>query len=81
MGFYHESGTRKDGVDIGSEEKYTDLKRRAEKRMAQIDALPPNVREIVHEYGWDPVKLLLDLGAKSPRQIEHIIKACRGEQK
>lgn len=81
MSPYHPSNTRKDGVEIGSDEHYADLKGRAEKRMEKIDALPPKIRALVHEYGWDAVKALMDLGAKSPGQIEHIILACRGADK
>ena len=48
------------------------------RRMAKIDALSPKMRAVVHEYGWEPVKLLMDLGATNPAQVEHIIRAIRG---
>lgn len=48
------------------------------KRMARIDSLPQPVRLLVHEYGWDPVKIFLDLGLTSPRHIEHNIRMVRG---
>lgn len=50
------------------------------RRMARIDSLSPEIRRIVHIYGWEPVALLMDLGAKSPAHIEHIIRACIGLQ-
>lgn len=53
-------------------------KEQSERRMARIDALPPAHRALVHEYGWEPVKLLMDLGAKRAGHIEHIIRAIRG---
>lgn len=49
-----------------------------QRRMAVIDALPQKMRLVIHEYGWEPVKLLMDLGVKSPQQVEHIIRAIRG---
>ncbi len=48
------------------------------RRMAAIDALHPEMRKLVHEYGWEPVRLLMELGAKRPGHVEHIIRACRG---
>lgn len=57
------------------------VKERAEKRFRVIDNLPREVRELVHEYGWEAVKLLMELGAKSPGQMRHIIKTIRGQEK
>lgn len=51
------------------------------RRMAQIDALPPVHRALVHEYGWEPVKMLMDLGARRAAHIEHIIRAIQGRDK
>jgi hypothetical protein len=51
------------------------------RRMAQIDALGPVHRALVHEYGWEPVKMLMDLGAKRAAHIEHIIRAIQGRDK
>lgn len=47
------------------------------KRMGRIDALPQPIRFLIHEYGWDPVKIFLDLGLTSPRHIEHNIRVIR----
>ena len=47
------------------------------RRMARIDSLPQPIRLLIHEYGWDPVRIFLDLGLKSPRQIEHNIRMVR----
>jgi hypothetical protein len=49
----------------------------AKKRMARIDSLPQPIRLLIHEYGWDPVRIFLDLGLTSPRQIEHNIRSVR----
>lgn len=52
------------------------------RRMAKIDALGPVHRALVHEYGGgEPVKLLMDLGAKRASHIEHIIRSIQGRDK
>jgi hypothetical protein len=51
---------------------------RIKRRMDAIDSLPADVRAVVHEYGWEPVKLLMGLGVKKAGALEHIILACRG---
>jgi hypothetical protein len=47
------------------------------RRMARIDALPREVRALVHHYGWEPVKIFLDLGVTRPGQLEASIRAVR----
>lgn len=65
-----------------SDDQLNDMRKtRAEQKMKQVDRLSPELRALVHEYGWEPVKCLMDLGARGPRQILHIIRACRGEAK
>ena len=51
----------------------SDVKDRVERRMKRIDALPKDVREIVHEYGWGPVDALLSAGVKNAKVMRHII--------
>ncbi len=49
--------------------------------MRQIDHLPPDVRAVVHEYGWEFVSQMLKLGCKGARQMRHIaysLNAGRG---
>lgn len=58
---------------------YEHAKRRAEKKFAIIDKLTPEVRAVIHEYGWEPVQLLMELGVKRAGRLLHIIRACRGE--
>lgn len=48
-------------------------------RMAQVDALSPEHRALVHEYGYATVKTLLDLGVKKPRQIRHVVETILDE--
>lgn len=52
-------------------------KPRVEKRMALIDSQPPAIRLLVHEYGWNVVKVFLDAGLTKPNQIKHIIHTVR----
>lgn len=60
---------------------FAEIKRRAEKRFLIIDSLHPKVREVVHEFGWEPVRLLMELGVTRPGQLRHIILCCRGAAK
>jgi hypothetical protein len=50
---------------------------RAKKRMSDIDALAPDIREIVHEEGWSVVHAFLNLGIRQARHIRHLIAAVR----
>ena len=47
------------------------------KRMAEIDALNPDVREVVHEHGWTIVHAFLNCGVASARQMQHLIRVIR----
>jgi hypothetical protein len=40
--------------------------------MAKIDNLKPDIRAVIHEYGWPFVDELLKLGCTSARQMRHI---------
>lgn len=51
-----------------------DVKERVERRMAIIDALSPELRALVHQYGWNIVKNFMDNGVRGPRQIKHLIE-------
>jgi len=61
-------------AELGPTEDYL-LRCRA--RMREIDALSPDIREIVHEEGWTIVKAFLDLGIKKAPQIKHLISTVR----
>lgn len=56
---------------------YDAVKAKAEKRFLVIDKLHPDIRAIVHEYGWAPVRLLLELGVRKPGHLREIILTCR----
>lgn len=54
-----------------------DQHERIKRRMETIDNLAPEVRALVHEYGWEPVSLLMEVGVKKAHHLEQIILACR----
>lgn len=55
------------------------VERRRRNRMDQIDALSPELRELVHDYSWSVVKACLDCGVKEPRHIRHIVELVLDE--
>jgi len=65
---------RRDPVE---HQAFVDAKRAA--RMAQIDALPPATRDLVHEYGFTVVKPFLELGVTKPRHIRHLVETVLNE--
>lgn len=67
-------------VELMSDAHLSEIKRRAEDRFRVIDNLSPEVRAIVHEYGWAAVKCLMDLGVTTPLRLRHAIKTIRGER-
>jgi ATP-dependent RNA circularization protein (DNA/RNA ligase family) len=48
-------------------------------RMANVDNLTPELRELVHEYGLNVVKALMDVGVQKPKQIRHIVETVLNE--
>lgn len=75
---FERGGVRKDGTILYGPEHMEDIKARAEVKCAEIDALPPDVRQVVYEFGWNAVKELMKLGVRRAGQLRHIINACRG---
>lgn len=56
---------------------FVDRKRR--QRMEQIDALPSDLRELVHKYGYTVVRTCMDLGVTKPRHITHLVERILDE--
>lgn len=52
---------------------------KAKKRMDAVDAYPPDIRALVHEYGLMVVKSIYDLGVTKPRHIRHIVETVLNE--
>ena len=55
------------------------VEKRRQNRMAQIDALSPELRALVHDYSWSVVKACMDCGVKEPRRIRHIVERILDE--
>ena len=51
--------------------------RRVKTRMDRIDAMPKDVREIVHEHGLTVVDALLAAGVTKGRVMRHLISVIR----
>lgn len=51
--------------------------RRAKKRMDRADALPTDIRRVVHEYGLEVVQEFLNHGVRRPESIAHLIDTAR----
>ena len=48
--------------------------KRRRDRMSKIDGLPPDMRALVHEYGFNVVQAFLDLGVTKSRHIRHLVE-------
>ncbi len=56
------------------------LKRKAEGRMAQMDAWPKDMRELANEIGFGVVYAFRYNGIKKANTIKHLFYLCRGQQ-
>lgn len=54
------------------------LVRRAQKRMARVDAMPPELRQVVYEYNLEVVQEFLNHGVKTAKSIKHLIDTVTG---
>lgn len=52
-------------------------KRRA--RMEAVDAMKPDLRACVHDYGLTVVRDFLDLGITKPKHIRHVVETVLDE--
>jgi hypothetical protein len=52
---------------------------RARSRMKRIDAMPADIRALVHEYGLTIVDAFLSCGVKKARHIRHLVECVREE--
>lgn len=52
---------------------------RRRKRMAAIDAMSPEMRALVHAYGYAVVHALMQAGVKQPRRIRHVVELILDE--
>ncbi len=65
--------------------KYSDqehqqfVQQKRSKRMRQVDQLPKDVRELVHDYGLNVVNAFLDCGVTKPNRIKHLVETVLDE--
>lgn len=55
------------------------LARKRRERFATIDSLPPELRVLVHHYGWTVVRAYLDAGISKPANIRHLVETVLDE--
>ena len=60
-----------------SDQSWIDAKRA--KRMEMVDTYPPEVRELIHNYGLNVVKAFLDQRVTKPRAIRHLVETVLNE--
>jgi hypothetical protein len=54
--------------------KETHFQERRVQRMEAIDQLPPNLKAVVHDWGWYIVKSFMDCGVTKPKHMRHLIE-------
>ncbi len=59
--------------------KRTSPEERRRKRMEQVDALHPDLRACVHDYGYHVVNTLLSLGLRNAQQVRHAVEVVLDE--
>lgn len=62
---------------VDAMQAHVDAKRRA--RMSRVDAMPSDVRHMVHEYGLHVVNALLDSGVTRAKNMRHIVESILDE--
>lgn len=60
-----------------SEQEWVDAKRIA--RMKAIDVLPPDLRALVHDYGYNVVNSFRQLGISKAKHIKHLVEVVLDE--
>jgi hypothetical protein len=48
-------------------------------RMDQIDQMPQDLRQCVHDYGYTVVKSFVDLGISKPKHLRHLVETVLNE--
>ena len=60
--------------DLSLAEAFKVIDRRREARMARIDALPSDIRELVNEYSFAVVDALMSVGVTKAKHIRHVVE-------
>lgn len=69
----HEWNIRKAARQCEAPNFNASLVDRAMKRMARVDAMPPELRQIVYEHSLEVVQEFLNMGVTIPKRIKHLI--------
>ena len=67
------------GNEVSNQMNQSEIDRRRANRMAVVDKYPPQIRELVHEYGLFIVKSFMDCGMKNPARIRHCVETVLNE--
>lgn len=59
--------------------KVSNAEARASRRMSEIDALSPDLRKVVHDYGYMIVRNFLNCGVRKPSHIRHLVETVLNE--
>lgn len=66
-------------ADLTDDEFQAVVQSRRIARMAAIDAMSPEHRELVRDYGYNVVRACMDCGVPKARQIRHIVETVLDE--
>lgn len=53
--------------------------KRARERMARVDKFPPDVREVIHEFGLEVVQEFWNHNVRKPNAIRHLVEVVQGK--
>ena len=79
MGRRRSAGLREADMEIDDPAFNARIKRDAEKRMRTIDSWPPELRECVHEFGYEVVQQFVMNGVTQAKRIRHLINYTLGK--
>lgn len=70
---------RKSDQDMSHDEFQERVTERRQVRMAQIDKLSPDMRSLVHDYGWTVVDAFIRNGVTKPNALRHLVETVLNE--
>lgn len=53
--------------------------KRARERMARVDKFPPDVRELIYEFGLEVIQEFWNHNVRKPNAIRHLIETVQGK--
>lgn len=63
--------------NIYEQPDWDDIHTRAKERMAQVDAMPPKVRSLIHEFNVNAVVEAFNMGYHTVAEIQHALRSRR----